>query len=140
LEFNMKANAHLWFDGRCAEAFALYESCLGGAAVTMMTYGESHAAGEVPAGWREKIIHATLVAGELVLTGCDVPPDKYQKPQGFAVLLQVGAQAEAERIFQALAKNGVVSMPLQETFWAQRFGMLVDQFGTPWMINCGAAE
>jgi PhnB protein len=136
----MKANAHLWFDGRCAEALRLYENCLGGGAVTMMTYGESPAAGEVPAGWREKIIHATLVAGELVLTGCDVPPDKYQKPQGFAVLLQVRAQAEAERIFQALAENGMVSMPLQETFWAQRFGMLVDRFGTPWMINCGGAE
>jgi PhnB protein len=133
----MKANPHLWFDGRCAAAFAFYEKCLGGAIVTMMTYGATPAAGEVPPAWREKIIHATLVAGELVLTGCDVPPETYQKPQGFAVLLQVEAAADAERIFQALAEHGAVQMPLQQTFWAQRFGMLVDQFGTPWMINCG---
>jgi PhnB protein len=133
----MKANPHLWFDGRCAAAFTLYEKCLGGSLVTMMTYGETPAAGQVPSGWGEKIIHATLVAGELTLTGCDVPPDKYEKPQGFTVLLQVDVVSEAERIFQALAEDGVVSMPLQQTFWAQRFGMLVDQFGTPWMINSG---
>jgi PhnB protein len=73
------------------------------------------------------------------LTGADVPPESYQKPQGFSVLLNIGAQAEADadRIFKALAENGAVQMPIQETFWALRFGMLVDQFGTPWMINCG---
>jgi PhnB protein len=135
----MKANPHLGFDGRCAAAFAFYEKCLGGAVVTMMTYGETPAAEAVPPAWREKIIHATLVAGELVLTGCDVPPDKYQKPQGISVLLQVDAVAEAERVFHALAERGEVQMPLEQTFWAQRFGMLVDQFGTPWMVNCGDA-
>jgi PhnB protein len=66
-----------------------------------------------------------------------VPPESYLKPQGFYVLLHIGAEAEADRIFKALAENGAVRMPVQETFWARRFGMLVDQFGTPWMINCG---
>jgi PhnB protein len=106
----------------------------------MLKYGGTPAAGEVPSDWGEKIIHATLFAGELVLTGCDVPPEQYQKPQGFSVLLQLDAVSEAERVFQALAKAGAVTLPLQETFWAQRFGMLVDRFGTPWMINCGSAD
>jgi PhnB protein len=136
----MKANPHLCFDGRCAEAFAFYQKCLGGAIATMLKYGDTPAAGHVPAGWRDKIIHATLVAGELVVTGCDVPPDKYEKPQGFAVLLQIEVAADAERIFQSLAERGAVTMPLEPTFWAKRFGMLVDEFGTPWLVNCGTAE
>ena len=64
-------------------------------------------------------------------------PESYQKPQGFSVLLKVGAAAEAERVFNSSAQNGTVQVPLQETFWALRFGMLIDQFGTPWLINCG---
>jgi PhnB protein len=75
--------------------------------------------------------------GDHVLTGADAPPEHYQKPQGFSVLLHIGDAAEADRIFKTLAENGTVQMPIQETFWALRFGMLVDQFGTPWMINCG---
>ncbi len=75
--------------------------------------------------------------GDLVLMGCDAPPEHYQKPRGFSVALHVDDAAEAVRIFETLAENGEVKMPLQETFWALRFGMLVDQFGTPWMINCG---
>jgi PhnB protein len=71
------------------------------------------------------------------LTGADVSPESYQKPQGFSVSLQIRNAAEADRIFEALAENGAVQMPVQETFWALRFGMLVDQFGTPWIINCG---
>ena len=69
----------------------------------------------------------------------DAPPDHYRKPQGFSVSLNLSDPAEAERIFQALAENGTVQMPLQQTFWAARFGMLIDQFGIPWMINCDQA-
>ena len=69
----------------------------------------------------------------------DAPPDRYEKPQGFSVSLNVNAPAEAERIFHALAENGKVQMPLEQTFWAIRFGMLVDRFGIPWMINCEQA-
>jgi PhnB protein len=133
----MQLNPHLAFNGQCQEAFRFYEKCLGGKVVFMMTYGDSPMADQVPADWGKKIIHATLALGDQRLTGADEPPEWYKKPQGFSVSLNVGAAAEAERIFHALAENGTVQMPLQETFWALRFGMLVDQFGTPWMVNCG---
>jgi PhnB protein len=133
----MQLNPHLAFNGECEAAFKFYEKYLGGKVVTMMTYGDSPMAEQMPPAWRAKIIHAALALGDHQLTGADVPPESYQKPQGFYVLLNIGAEAEADRIFKALAENGAVQMPVQETFWARRFGMLVDQFGTPWMINCG---
>ena len=132
----MQLNPHLAFNGECEAAFKFYEKYLGGKVVTMMTYGDSPMAEQMPPAWRAKIIHAALALGDRQLTGADVPPESYQKPQGFYVLLNIGAEAEADRIFKALAENGAVQMPVQETFWARRFGMLVDQFGTPWMINC----
>ena len=129
----MKLTVHLTFAGRCEEAFRFYQSCLGGTIVTMLKYGDSPV--EAPAEWREKILHATLVAGDLVLAGAD--PVEYVPPQGFFALLEVDEAAEAERLFGLLAEGGTVGMPLQETFWAARFGVLVDQFGIPWEINCG---
>ena len=133
----LRINPHLAFNGQCQAAFESYEKCMGGRILFMMTYGDSPMAEQTPPSWRKKIIHATFALGEQRLTGGDVQPEKYQKPQGIAVALNLGDAAEADRLFQALAENGVVQMPVQETFWALRFGMLVDQFGTPWMINCG---
>ncbi len=92
---------------------------------------------QTPHDFRKKVLHATLAVGEYVLQGADVPPERYHRPQGSSVMLNVGAAGEAERIFNTLAENGTVQVPLQETFWAKRFGMLVDQFGTPWTINSG---
>ena len=68
--------------------------------------------------------------------GSDAPPGRYEEPKGFSVSLQIKDPADAERIFRALAEKGTVRMPLEKTFWAQRFGMLVDRFGIPWMVNC----
>ena len=133
----MQLNPHLTFNGECEAAFKFYEKCLGGKVVIMMTHGDSPLAEQTPPDWRQKIIHATFALGDRVLTGADAPPERYQKPQGFSVSLNVGDAAEADRIFKTLAEKGVVQMPVQETFWALRFGMLVDQYGTPWMINCG---
>jgi PhnB protein len=133
----MQLNPHLAFSGQCEAAFKFYEKCLGGKITFMMTYGDSPMAEQTQPDRRTKILHATLAMGDHRLTGADVPPESYQKPQGFSVMLNIGAAAEADRIFKALAENGAVQMPVQETFWALRFGMLVDQFGTPWMINCG---
>jgi PhnB protein len=133
----MRLNPHLTFNGQCEAAFRFYEKCLGGETAVMMTYGDSPMAGQTPPNWREKILHATLALGDNRLTGGDAPADQYQKPQGFCVLLGLDDAAEADCIFAALAERGTVQMPIQETFWALRFGMLVDQFGTPWMINCG---
>ena len=132
----MQLNPHLNFNGECEAAFKFYEQCLGGKITFMMHYEGSPVADQVPAAWRNKILHATLRVGDEVLTGADVPPDRYQKPQGLSVIIGLKDPAEAKRIFQALAKDGNVQMPLQETFWATRFGMLIDRFGIPWMVNC----
>ena len=86
--------------------------------------------------WQKKIMHARMTIGDKTLMGSDAPPDRYEPMKGFSVTIGVEKPAEAERVFHALAEKGTVTMPIQETFWAQRFGMLVDQFGTPWMINC----
>jgi PhnB protein len=88
----------------------------------------------------QEIMHARLVVGDKVLMGSDAPPSCSEDMKGFSVTLGITDPAEAERIFHALAKDGTVRMPIQETFWAARFGMLVDQFGTPWMINCELAQ
>jgi PhnB protein len=74
-----------------------------------------------------------------VITGGDVRPDRYEQPRGFAVVLEMDDAAAAERVFEALAANGRIEMPLQQTFWAERFGFLVDRFGIPWTINCERA-
>lgn len=133
----MRVNPYLTFNGQCEAAFKFYEQALGGKIGMMMTYGNSPMAAQLPPGWHNKIVHATFDLGDQVLQGADSPPGSYQKPQGFSVTLHVEAAAEAERIFSNLAGNGAVHLALQGTFWALRFGMLVDQFGTPWMINCG---
>lgn len=135
----MQLNPHLHFNGECEAAFKFYEQCLGGKITFMMPHEGTPIADQVPAEWRNKILHASLKVGDEVLMGADAPPDHYQKPQGFSVTLGMKDPAEAERIFHALAENGTVQMPLQETFWAARFGMLIDRFGIPWMINCGQA-
>jgi PhnB protein len=132
----VRLNPYLHFNGQCEQAFAFYEKCLGAKIVMLMTYGNSPMAAQAPPGWQEKIVHATLTVGDQVLQGADALPNHYQKPQGFALSLNIQAAADADRIFSALAANGTVQLALQETFWALRFGMLVDQFGTPWMINC----
>jgi PhnB protein len=132
----MQLNPYLSFNGQCEAAFKLYEKCLGGKITFMMTWADSPMAGETPQEWGKKIMHVTLALGDRVLQGADAPSKNYQKPQGISLSLQLADPAEAERIFKTLSEGGVVQMPLQETFWALRFGMLVDQFGTPWMINC----
>jgi PhnB protein len=102
----------------------------------MMMHEGTPAAEHVPAEWRNKILHARLQIGDQVVMGSDAPPDRYEQPKGFSVSLSVDDPAEADRIFGALAEQGTVRMPIQKTFWAIRFGTLVDRFGIPWMINC----
>jgi len=103
----------------------------------MMTYGESPSGEQMHPDGRRKILHATLTVGNYLLPGADVPAKTYQKPQGFSVMLNIENVNEAERILNSLSHSGTVQMPLQETFWAKRFGMVIDQFGTPWTVNCG---
>ena len=135
----MQLNPYLHFNGQCEAAFKFYEQCLGGKIEAMVSHEGTPVADQVPAEWRSKIVHARLVVGGRVLMGMDAPPDHYQKPHGFNVNIGIEDPAEAERIFHALVENGTVTMPFGETFWAIRFGMLVDRFGIPWMINCEKA-
>jgi PhnB protein len=106
----------------------------------MLTYANSPMAEQTPQEWRGKIFHATLTVGENVLMGGDVLPEQYEQPKGFQLLVGMDDPVDAERIFEALAENGTVLMPLQQTFWAVRFGALADQFGIPWGINCERAN
>jgi len=132
----MRLNPYLLFNGQCEAAFKFYAECLGGTIDAMMTHAGTPAEQHVPPEWRDKILHARMSIGDQVLMASDAPPGRYQKPQGFSVSLQIKDPKEAERIFRALEKDGTVQMPFQQTFWAVRFGMLTDRFGTPWMINC----
>ena len=132
----MHVNPYLTFDGNCEEAFSVYQKIFGGEIVAMMPYEGSPAEASASAEWGKKIIHARLVFGDNVLMASDAPPGRFQKMQGVSVTLNIKDRVEAERVFDALAEGATVTMPLAETFWAVKFGMLTDRFGTPWMINC----
>jgi PhnB protein len=135
----MQLNPYLSFNGQCEAAFKFYEKVLGGKIEAMMPYEGSPMAQQVPPERLSKIMHARLRIGDEMLRGSDSLPDHYEPMQGFSVTLITDDPREAERVFHALSENGTVQMPIQKTFWAVRFGMLVDQFGTPWMINCEQA-
>ena len=135
----MQLIPYLTFNGQCEAAFKFYEKLLGGKIVAMTTYEGTPAEKHVPPEWRKKIIHALLTVGDKVLMASDAPPDRYEAMKGISVFYSVDTPAEAERVFNALADNGTVQMPMQQTFWSVRFGMVVDRFGTPWMINCEQA-
>lgn len=136
----MQLNPYLLFNGDCKAAFKFYEQCLGGRIEAMMTHAGTPAEQQVPAEWRDKILHARLVVGDQVLLASAAPPGRYEQPKGFSVSIQINDRPQAKRIFNALAENGTVQMPFQQTFWAAGFGMCVDRFGIPWMVNCAQAD
>jgi PhnB protein len=140
MEHTMQLNPYLNFNGQCEEAFKFYEQCLGGKIEAMMTHEGTPMAEHVPAEWRSKILHARMSIGDTVVMGSDAPPDRYDAPHGFYVSLNIEKPEDADRIFHALSENGKVEMPIDKTFWAERFGMTVDRFGTPWMVNCDKSE
>jgi PhnB protein len=136
----MRLNPYLTFNGDCAAAFEFYARCLGGKIEAMMTHRGSPMEAQTAPEWLDKVMHARLVVDGDVLMGSDSPPDYFQQPQGFSVTINVDDPSKADRVFAALSEGGQVRMPIQETFWAKRFGMLVDRFGVPWMVNCEAAR
>jgi PhnB protein len=136
----MQMNPYLSFGGDCEAAFRFYEQCLGGEIGPVFRYAGTPVAGQVPADWSDKIMHASVVIGGQTIQGCDVAPESYEAPKGFSLALQLASTDEAERIFHAIADGGGrVEMPLEETFWAARFGIVVDRFGIKWLINCEGA-
>ena len=140
MNVQIELNPYLNFNGDCEAAFKLYEECLGATAGAIFRYAASPMAGDVPPDWQDKIMHGSITVGAQVLFGGDVPPDRYERPKGFSLSLQIKNVADAERMFRGLAQGGTVAVPLEKTFWAERFGMVVDRFGIPWMINCEAAD
>jgi PhnB protein len=140
MERTVQMNPYLGFNGKCETAFKFYEKVLGGKILMMMKYGDSPMAGQTSPEFKDKIMHARLAVADKLLMGSDAPPQMYEPMKGISVTLSVDKPEDADRIFAALAENGAVRMPIQQTFWAQRFGMLTDQFGTPWMINCENVE
>jgi len=132
----MQTTVYLSFKGECEAAFRFYEECLEGKLGEIFRYAGSPMAGQVPDDWQNKIMHASMTIGGQVVMGGDVAPQRYEKPQGFSLSLQMTSTTQAERIFEGLALDGTVMMPLEKTFWAARFGMVIDRFGIPWLINC----
>jgi PhnB protein len=128
-------NAYLFFDGACAEAMRFYERALGGK-LDLLTHAQSPVAGETPPGSADRIMHARLTMDSGSLMASDTMAGQpYDGMHGFSLTLVYPTAADARRIFDALAQGGRVTMPIQKTFWAEAFGMLVDRFGTPWMVN-----
>ena len=136
----MKSNPYLHYQGNCEEAFKFYEKSLDGKVMDKMTYAGTPMENHVPPEWKNKMIHSSMKIGDTVLMGSDCSPEHYERPQGFFVALNVEKPEEAEKIFKALSEKGEVKMPIQETFWALRFGMLVDQFGIPWSVDCAKEQ
>jgi PhnB protein len=133
----MQINPYIFFDGDCRQAFEFYAKVLGGRIEAMLTHAETPAGTSVGEDWQDKIIHARLAIGDRVIMASDSPPDMGRvRPSGFYVQLDFPTPQEAERVFFALAEGGEVRMPFGPTFWARRFGMLVDRFQIPWMVNC----
>jgi PhnB protein len=132
-------NPYVFYQDKCEAAFNYYAKTLGGKIDAMLR--ASDAPPEMPAapGREKTIMHARMsLPGGSILMASDAPPEHSQKPQGFSLSLTITDVADAERKFNALADGGTVTMPFSKTFWAKGFGMCVDQFGIPWMVNCPA--
>lgn len=140
-------NAYLLFDGTCHDAMKFYAKCLG-AELHAMKYSEGPkgecpegTAQSMPKGAENRIMHACVSKGAAVLMASDIPPGTpFQQGNNFHVTLNCESVAEIEKLFGALTEKATIKMPLQETFWAQRFAMFIDKFGVHWMLNLDKAR
>lgn len=128
---------YLFFGGRCEEALEFYKQALGAKVEMMMRFNESPQpmpAGSIPAGFENKIMHATFRIGGSIMQAADgnEPGTKFA---GFSLSLTFATEAEADQVFAALSADGKVGMPLSKTFWSPRFGMVTDRFGIGWMVS-----
>jgi PhnB protein len=133
----MNLSTYVNFAGTCEEAFKFYAQHLGGRIDMLSTFDSAPPGGPSgDPGWAKKIMHGSMTIGDTVLMGMDASPAMYHRPEGFYVSLGAANEAEAEKAWAALSEGGQVRMPLGETFFAKRFGMLTDKFGIPWIVNC----
>ena len=130
----MQLHTYLNYGGNCAEAFRFYEEHLGGKITMMMRHGEAPNQEQVPPGWKDAVLHARIEIGGALLSAADIPPDRFQPMRSAYLSLLVDSNAEAERIYALLSEGGEIFMPMEETFFAFRFAMLRDRFGTSWML------
>ncbi len=141
----MKLTPYLTFNGQARDAFTLYQQVLGGE-LEIMTFAQAPNDEHFPAEHRERVMHVCLSLGEFSLMASDTMPGdaacgggQYEGIKGCSISLHPESIAESERLFAALSEGGQVVMPLEKTFWAERFGMFIDRFGVSWMINCLAS-
>jgi len=129
-------DAYLFFDGNCAEAMRFYERTLGGKIEMMMTHAESPMRDQTPPGSADRILHTSLsLDGRMLMASDAMVGAPYEGMKNFSLSLAYPTVADARRVFDALAEGGKVTMPMQQTFWAEAFGMLADRYGTPWMVS-----
>lgn len=130
----MKIDVYLNYGGNCEEAFRFYERHLGGRITMMMTHAQQPDPANVPEDWRNAILHARLELGDTVVMGADIPPDRFQPMRSAYLTLTVEEAEEAERLYALLSDGGQIFMKMEQTFFASRFAMLRDRFGTSWML------
>jgi PhnB protein len=130
----MKLYTYLNYGGNCRQAFEFYAEHLGGKITMLTTHGEQPDQSRTPPEWKNAVLHARIELGDTVLLGADIPPDRFQPMRSAYLSLLVDSNAEAERIYALLSEGGEIFMPMEETFFAQRFAMLRDRFGTSWML------
>jgi PhnB protein len=136
----MKLATLLNFGGNCEEAFRFYEQHLGGEITAMQKVAGQPIPPGAPEGWSEKVLHARMKLGEAELRGNDVPPGRFERIRSVYLALDVESVEEAERVWALLAEGGEVYWAMARTFFARRFGILRDRFGTSWMIMCDGAD
>jgi len=136
----MQVNPYLFFNGNCEAALKFYQKVLGARVEGMLRFDTGPADMPVPSDWKDKILHASILIDGEVIMASDAFPGDFHQPQGFAVALQVQDSVDAERRFKALAEGGAIKMAFGKTFFSRGFGMCIDQFGTPWMVNCPMEE
>jgi len=130
----MKLYTYLNYGGNCRQAFEFYVQHLGGKITELTTHGEMPGEAKVPPDWKDAVLHARMDLGETVLLGADVPPERFQPMRSAYLTLIVDSSKEADRIYALLKEGGQIFMAMEETFFAHRFAMLRDRFGTSWML------
>jgi PhnB protein len=132
----MQVNPYLHYNGDCEAALNFYVQAIGAKIDVIMHVEGSPAQAQLPPDMANKVLHAQITIDGEVVMASDAPPEHFQQPQGFSVALQIEDPAEGAKTFHALAEGGIIKMPFGETFWSKGFGMCVDKFGIPWMVNC----
>ena len=130
----MKLYTYLNYGGNCRQAFEFYAEHLGGKILMLTTHGEMPDPSKVPPEWRNAVLHARIELGDTIVFGADIPPERFQPMRSAYLSLLVDSTDEAERVYSLLSDGGQIFMPMAETFFARRFAMLRDRFGTSWML------